>query len=182
MQLKLRINSFIIGLILPLMLLLKLSLLLQSEILKYITLIICILVSIFITQIYDYLFYDSSTTCAKHAGNLALKNNYSPCYPDGSFWNPDELKVSEIFENYKSACSDYPQKNTMGFVFYTNKSGTFSRHVEFYDYTKEDEKVGIYKFYFSSYPLHNKNDHVNLVYIPIKKIKKMKFYALNKIE
>lgn len=182
MKIKIRPNSFIIISLIPYFIIIFILSEMHAENLVYLIMGISLITSLFTWKIYELLLYDSSTTCAKYAGNLALKNNYSPCYPDGTYWNPDELKISEIYENYKPFCSDYPKENTMGFIFYTNKKGNFSRHVEFYDYTNRNEKVGIYKFWFSPYPLHDKNDHVNLEYVPLRKLKRKKFYALNKIK
>ena len=107
--------------------------------------------------LYDIIFYDSNTTCALYAVNLALEYGFSPKAQDGHIWNPDECKVSEVYSFYPENRLPSPEPYTAGFMFYTHSNGTKSRHVEFYDYRAGGDTFVYYQFYFNDYEeLHDK--------------------------
>ena len=54
----------------------------------------------FSRKIYFYVFYNSNSTCALYAGNQALRFGYSPKAQDGTVWNPNDYKVSQIYDMY----------------------------------------------------------------------------------
>lgn len=105
---------------------------------------------LFSKKIYFYVFYNANSTCAIYAGNLALKHGYSPRAEDGTAWNPREYKVSQIYDMYPNKRLLKPEEGTAGFVFKTNKKGTFARKVEFYDYRNGGDAVTYWKFLFDS--------------------------------
>jgi len=112
----------------------------------------CLFISIpFGYKLYDLIFYDSNTTCALYAGNLALEYGFSPKAQDGHIWNPDECKVSEVYSFYPDNRRPSPEPYTAGFMFYTHSNVTKSRHVEFYDYRAGGDTFVYYQFYFNDY-------------------------------
>ena len=102
-------------------------------------------------KLYNYFFYDSNTTCALYAGNLALEYGFSPKAQDGHVWDPEECKVSEVYSFYPDNRLPTPEPYTAGFMFYTFNNGMNSRHVEFYDYRAGGDTFVYYQFYFNDY-------------------------------
>lgn len=119
-----------------------------NEVVAIFGLIGCIMTFFLANWFYEITFYDSHSTCALYAGKAALENGFDPKAQDGVVWNPDDYKVSEIYQMYPNNRTEKPLPGTAGFVFYTNKSGTFSRNMEFYDYRSGGDTYIHYKFYF----------------------------------
>ena len=130
--------------------------------------------------LYYLIFYDSNSTCAIFAGNLALKHGFSPVAQDGTVWNPREHRVSEIYNFFPDDRLPSPREGTAGFMFYTNSRGDFSRRVEFYDYRLGGDKIAYFEFYFHS---ENPNgDNVTKKEIEIKSIpENRRFVALERM-
>ena len=101
--------------------------------------------------LYNYFFYDSNTTCALYAGNLALEYGFSPKAQDGHIWDPEECRVSEVYSFYPDNRLTAPEPYTAGFMFYTFNDGEKSRHVEFYDYRSGGDTFVYYEFDFHRY-------------------------------
>ena len=76
----------------------------------------------------------ANTTCGFYAGKAALENGFDPKAQNGIIWDPNNYKISDIYKMYPNNRTVKPQAGTAGFVFYTNKRGTYSRYMEFYDY------------------------------------------------
>lgn len=119
--------------------------------LKELSVICAIFLFPFQESLYNHFFYDSNTTCALYAGNLALEYGFSPKAQDGHIWNPDECKVSEVYSFYPNNRLPSPEPYTAGFMFYTHSNGTKSRHVEFYDYRAGGDTFVYFEFEFHRY-------------------------------
>ena len=105
----------------------------------------------FSSKIYQLIFYDKNTTCALFAGNLALQYGFSPEAQNGRVWNPENFSVSQIYRLYPANRTKSPKPGTAGFLFYTNRKGSYSRHMEFYDYRAGGDTFIYYQFYFHTY-------------------------------
>ena len=134
--------------LLPAFILLFLGIILDSEIIKSLSLPCLFIVIPFGGKLYDLVFYDSNTTCALYAGNLALEYGFSPKAQDGHIWDPEECRVSEVYSFYPDNRLPTPEPYTAGFMFYTYGNGEKSRHVEFYDYRSGGDTFVYYEFYF----------------------------------
>jgi len=99
---------------------------------------------------YNLIFYDTNTTCGFYAGKVALENGFDPKAQNGIIWNPNNYKISDIYKMYPNNRTPKPEAGTAGFVFYTNKRGTYSRYMEFYDYRYGGETYTRYKFFMDS--------------------------------
>lgn len=118
--------------------------------------ILCLLIiAPFGGKLYDLIFYDSNTTCALYAGNLALEYGFSPKAQDGHIWDPEECRVSEVYSFYPDNRLPTPEPYTAGFMFYTFNDGAKSRHVEFYDYRAGGDTFVYFEFYFHDYEQFN---------------------------
>ena len=145
-----RLGRFIC-VIIPVFTILLLFVLFDIIIFKEITIFCAIVLLPLSGKLYNYFFYDSNTTCALYAGNLALEYGFSPKAQDGHVWDPEECKVSEVYSFYPDNRQPSPEPYTAGFMFYTHSNGTKSRHVEFYDYRAGGDTFVYYQFYFNDY-------------------------------
>lgn len=177
---KMRENYFSLLLLIPYGILLFISIKMNNNIFMYVSIVYLMLVVFGGNLVYKKVCYEDTTTCAKHAGNLALKNNCNPCFPNGKLWNPEKLKVSKIFLNYKDFTSSIPKFGTKGFVFYLNRKGDTSIHMEFYDYTQDEDFVILYKYHFGYY-LGEKGDYTYPVKLKLNKLKQKSFYSLKSL-
>jgi len=102
------------------------------------------------SRLYNLIFYDANTTCGFYAGKAALENGFDPKAQNGILWDPNNYKISDIYKMYPNNRTVKPQAGTAGFVFYTNKNGTYSRYMEFYDYRYGGDTYTRYKFFMDS--------------------------------
>jgi len=113
----------------------------------FLTAILIILISFSIDKLYEIFFYNSNSTCAFYAGKIALEYGYNPKAQDGFIWNPNDYKVSDLYRMYPNRRENVPVKGSCGFMFYTNKNKTYSRHFEFYDFRSGGDTFFYYKFF-----------------------------------
>ncbi len=158
----------------------QLGILFESGTLALVGIILGILGVIFGDKVYELLMLDANSPCALYAGNLALQYGFSPKAQNGKVWNPRNYKVSEVYNMYPDKRQKIPESGTCGFMFYTNEKGDFSRHMEFYDYSKGGDSFEVFKFLF--HPWRDDGDRTNKESMKINRIpKNVRFVALEKL-
>lgn len=140
------------------------------------SILLFLLVIVFLHPLYLLFFYNANCPSQYYAGYYALQNNYDPKAENGSYWNSQTLKASDVYKLYTKRLIK-PNPNTSGFVFYKTLFGNIYK-MDFYEYKSE---LYIYEFHFDT--IYPRNDRVIKKEKNPNKLSKYKIYVvLNELQ